>query len=100
MTIEEIRNLTTRTNIRDWRKMSVFVIEVGVRGRTLRADIRAIAEDELTARQIIERLADNLPASSRLYAEPYDATTGVRTLANAAEHALLLYKLEMAQSAK
>lgn len=100
MTKDEISKLTTRTNVRDWRKMSIFIIEAGVRGKTLRADIRAIAEDELTARQIIERLEDNLPATSRLYAERYDPTTGVRTLANAAEHALLLYKLEMAHGAK
>lgn len=88
--------MTIRTNIRDWRKMSVFIVEVGPRGKTLRADIRAIAEDELTARQVIERLQDNLPASSRIYAEPYDAIAGVTTLESAAEHSLVRFKLECA----
>lgn len=96
----DIENLTHRTNIRDWRKMSIFIVEVGPRGKTLRADIRAIAEDELTARQIVERLQDNLPASSRLYCEPYDPTTGITTLETAADHATLIFKLEHAHSAK
>lgn len=97
---QDINGLTIRTNIRDWRKQSVFIIEVGPHGKTLRADIRAIAEDELTARHIIEALERNLPASSRLYMEPYDALTGITTLETAAEHATLVYKLEIAAEAE
>lgn len=89
-----IDELTIRTNLRDWRKKSIFIIEVGPHGQTLRADLRAIAEDELTARHITEALAHNLPASSRLYSEPYDATTGITTPKSAADHATLVYKLE------
>lgn len=96
----DLNSLTIRTNIRDWRKASVFIVEVGPHGKTLRADVRAIAEDELTARHIIEALEHNLPASSRLYTESYDATTGITTLETAADHATLVYKLEIAAEAE
>jgi len=92
--------MTIRTNIRDWRKQSIFIVEVGPHGKTLRADVRAIAEDELTARHIIEALEHNLPASSRLYMEPYDALTGITTLENAAEHATIVFKGEQANEAE
>lgn len=90
-----LNEMTIRTNIRDWRKKSIFIVEVGPHGKTLRADIRAIAEDELTARHIVEALEHNLPASSRLYIEPYDALTGVTTLETAADHATIVFKGEM-----
>lgn len=95
-----IDELTIRTNLRDWRKNSIYIIEVGPHGQTLRADLRAIAEDELTARHIIEALERNLPASSRLYAEPYDATTGITTPKAAADHSTLVFKLESRHNAK
>lgn len=93
MTREELDKLTIRTNARDWRKSSIYIVEVGPRGITLRADLRAIAEDELTARAIIDKLSEWLPASSELLAIEHSATDGVTSPDAACERAIMLHKL-------